>query len=257
MFKDDYPCFENGRILKLEMLQALRDYPRTIVDVFLQEYSDGIFMGCEIQVTDDYLIVQPGLISYQKKLYRLDEPLYIDYSANNILTILKIQFFGEETTGDFKNLTTKVYCDTEANLKENEMEIGRFKLREGSRLRNKPINFQDLTTEFDLFNRVHTPYAAKRESTIALEILELFAQEASSYTLSSPYDIQFIMMIHNAHLPIKRKVILHYISTKLKANDINASNFEIYKALERILKELKNNKPEQITKSYNKRLLVE
>ena len=48
MFKNIYPLFERKRLLKKEMLENLRDYPRNIFQILYQSYSDGILSGCNI-----------------------------------------------------------------------------------------------------------------------------------------------------------------------------------------------------------------
>lgn len=44
------PKFEKGRILKTEMLENLRDYPRSFLDIRYQDFSDGIITGMNVTV---------------------------------------------------------------------------------------------------------------------------------------------------------------------------------------------------------------
>ncbi|OOM73567.1 hypothetical protein CLPUN_44630 [Clostridium puniceum] len=48
MFENRYPLFNSGRLLKIEMLEELRNFPREFLDVQLKGYSDGIIYGCDI-----------------------------------------------------------------------------------------------------------------------------------------------------------------------------------------------------------------
>ena len=52
MFKNVYPLFERKRLLKKEMLENIRDFPRDIVDIFFFFFSDGILAGCDIKVKE-------------------------------------------------------------------------------------------------------------------------------------------------------------------------------------------------------------
>ena len=52
MFKNIYPLFERKRLLKKEMLENIRDFPRDIFDIFFRNYSDGILTGCDIEVKE-------------------------------------------------------------------------------------------------------------------------------------------------------------------------------------------------------------
>ena len=40
MFKNIYPLFERKRLLKKEMLEILRDYPRDIFQILYQDYCN-------------------------------------------------------------------------------------------------------------------------------------------------------------------------------------------------------------------------
>ena len=52
MFQNIYPVFEPKRLLKKEMLENLRDFPRSLFGLQYQNYSDGILYGCDITGTD-------------------------------------------------------------------------------------------------------------------------------------------------------------------------------------------------------------
>ena len=40
MFRNIYPIFESKKVLKKEMLENLRDYPRTLFDIQYRGYSE-------------------------------------------------------------------------------------------------------------------------------------------------------------------------------------------------------------------------
>ncbi len=55
MFRNIYPLFERKHLLKKEMLDNLRDYPREIFNMLYQDYSDGILSGCRLEVRGESL----------------------------------------------------------------------------------------------------------------------------------------------------------------------------------------------------------
>lgn len=65
MFRNIYPVFEAKKVLRIEMLENLRDYPRTLFDIEYQEYSDGILYGCRLKAADKELTVLPGIILFK------------------------------------------------------------------------------------------------------------------------------------------------------------------------------------------------
>ena len=73
LFENNYPLFNSGRLLKIDMLEELRDFPREFFDIRLKEYSNGIISGCDIDVTDDFIDIKKGIIKYQDVLYLLKE----------------------------------------------------------------------------------------------------------------------------------------------------------------------------------------
>ena len=43
-----YPLFETGRILKKEALEVIRDYPRDLLDILYEGYTDGVIRGLRL-----------------------------------------------------------------------------------------------------------------------------------------------------------------------------------------------------------------
>ena len=73
MFKNIYPLFESKCLLKKEMLENLRDYPRSIIQILCQDYSDGIITGCELSVVNHEIIISPGILCFKGVLYILEK----------------------------------------------------------------------------------------------------------------------------------------------------------------------------------------
>ncbi len=148
MFENNYPLFNKGRLLKIDMLKELRDFPRELSDINFKNYSDGIIKGCDIEVTADFINVKKGLIKHNNTLYLLKENAHIPYECNNKLTILKVKFLPETKDSDFLRNSAEIYLDENIELKEDEMEICRFQLRSGARLRNNHVDFNDKDSDF-------------------------------------------------------------------------------------------------------------
>lgn len=257
MFINQSPLFESGRVLKLQMLQNLRDFPRDILNILYQEYSNGILTGCNITTSHEYLIISPGIICYNHNLYLLNEPIKVDYQHNNQMTLLKVKFLGEERNKDFKSLITKIVLEETTYIRDNELELCRFKLSEEAKLRTNYQDFGDLNTQYNTINKIYAPYSAKEVSTISPEVLNFFAKEALNFQLTLHIDITFIMTILSAQMPLNRAFITTYISTRLQSNYQDASNIEIYQAMNKILKEIKGNKIQGTKKITNKYLLID
>ncbi|MCY6355721.1 hypothetical protein [Clostridium sp. ZS2-4] len=239
MFFNTYPLFNRGRILKLEMLEQLRDFPRDFIDIVLSQYSDGIILGCDIKVNGDYIVISKGLIKHEDVMYMIKEDHSIPYRHTNDLAILKIRFLGETKNSDFIRYSTEIFIDENLEIQSDEMELCRFKVKMGAKLRGNYINFQDMSTEYDTVNIINSPFAAYEKSSLSPEILRNFAKEAFQYNLTNALDISFCMMCLQSPKVIERELILNYIAARLKILLRDYSNQQIYGHLVRILEDIK------------------
>jgi len=236
VFKNNYPLFKSGRLLKTEMLNELRDYPRNFIDITFKSYCDGIICGCEIDVTDEVLIVKRGIIKHNDVIYFLDEDEKVEYECNNKLMVLKVRFLNEKTSKDFIENSTDIYLDENIELRDDEIELCRFFLREGAHLRIHYTGFEDLSTEYDTVNVIYSLHAANDEAGLAPIILRSYGSEILICNSIEPWDITFGTMCIQAKETIEKEIILHYLCYKLEIENRNYSNEEIYFYLLDILK---------------------
>ena len=160
MFRNVTPIFKRKYVLKKEMLENLRDYPRMLFHIQYQDYSDGILYGCRLEATNTKLTVLPGIILFKGFPYFMEEPFELACEAQGELTYLKVCFTDREAATEHEEYRGQIYLDRQAPDDEKELEIGRFKLQEGARLRTEYVDFKDYITEFDTDNRIYVPYAA-------------------------------------------------------------------------------------------------
>ncbi|MBB6624514.1 hypothetical protein H7E67_13825 [Clostridium gasigenes] len=239
MFENNYPLFNSGRLLKINMLEELRDFPREFFDVMLKKYSNGIISGCDMHVTDDCIVVEKGIIKYQDVLYLLKDDREIEYKCNNKMMILKVKFLPNVECKDFIKNSTEVYLDENLELKVDEIEICRFKLRTGAKLRTNHVGFDDLCTEYDTVNTINAPYAAYGESSLNSDILREFGKGLLKCNLTDPWDISFGMTCIQSKDPVEKEIIVSYLVYKLNIKINDYSNQEIYNHLLEILNAIK------------------
>lgn len=240
MFENSYPLFNSGRLLKIDMLKELRDFPREFFNINFEKYSDGIIGGCGTDVTDDFIIVKKGMIKHNNILYLLKEDAAVAYEYNNKITLLKVKFLPETKDSDFKRNSTEIYLDENTEIKENEIEICRFQLRNGAYLRIDYVDFNDLATEYDTVNLIYAPYAAYEESSLCPEILRRFGSELLKCKLEDPWDIAFGMNCIQSKEPIQKEIIIDYLAYKLNIEEKQYSNEDIYYYLLDVLNKAKD-----------------
>lgn len=239
MFANQFPHFQKGRILKREMLENLRDYPREFLDLYFQDYSDGIIAGAHITVTDTIIHITKGLVKYNNRLYLMHSSYELPYEATGKETIIKIIFAEEVSRLDFTDFTATIFLDESLDVASNELEIARFKLKVGANLRSEPNDFLDFATEYNTVNYLHCQYAGIQASTYHPKVLQRYAKELLKNRPTNVYDIAFAFECLNQER-VQRDVIEMYICNRLELEFQAFSNNQIHKYLYRILSESKN-----------------
>lgn len=237
MFVDLYPQFQRGRILKTEMLTHLRDYPRQLLDIHYQDYSDGIIAGADILVNEHHLSITRGIVKHLGRLYVLDHDIRLPYETTGKETVLKIRFKEKKLDMDFITYETDLVLDENTEIAEDELELSRFKLKKGARLRADYESFADFATEYNTLNLINIPYAGTGESTLHPTIMRYFAQEVLQSGSTVAYDTMMAMLCMNDGT-VKRQVILHYLANRLGAGYRELTNEQIHRYLLQIVNEV-------------------
>jgi hypothetical protein len=236
LFENQLPNFGKGRILKTEMLENLRDFPREFWRIALQNYSDGIITGADLIVGENAITVKPGIIKYGERIYLLQNLYETPYYHTNRDMTIKVIFLDTVMSSDFTFYKTKILIDELANQGPGELELGRFKLREGAILRSDYTDFFDFTTEYNTINIVHAEYAGVRQSTLHPKVTQYFGQLLLKSASENPYDASFAMQCLNQDR-VERDLITLYLVRRLGIPIKEYSNRELYKYLTSIVRE--------------------
>ena len=219
------------------MLENLRDYPRNFTDLWLKDYSDGIISGANVLVQENHLTITRGMVKQAGKIYILESQYQLPYHNSGKESLLKIRFMEETSNSDFISSGTEVFIDEDTQVKQDELELGRFKLTEGARLRSEYQGFADLSTEYNTFIIINVEYSGFQKSTISPIILRYFAEEILKSGSADLYDISFAMQCMNQGT-VDRELLLYYLANRLKIGYKEYSNLQIHKHLARIVDEV-------------------
>ena len=233
-----YPFFKRDRILKINMLENLRDFPRDVLDVFYEEMSDGIVCGLVPKVEKEVITVSKGIIKYCGSLYLVSEPVLLYYEETEKDVMLKLCFHDETQDQDYRIAYIDIKIDEEMQLLPNQIELGRFRLKKGAYLRSEYQDLYDFTTEYNTINIVHVKYAGQKEHTLNKMILQYFAKEVLTYQVEDERDFSFCLLCLNSQR-IERCVIQQYIAYETDTFVKEMSNVEIHKSLVKILEQIK------------------
>lgn len=237
MFECKIPLF-NPAPLRKEILESMRDLAVKEQTARYGDYSDGILAGCGLFEQGMKIGVTGGLVKFAGRVYVLPERDSVPYRPTETWTVLKIQFGGEKLTRDFRTYEGRLALDENTNILPNEIELGRFKLKQGSRLRTEYVDFQDMETEFDTVNPINIPFAGIGEHTLSPVILTYFAREAFPYT-KDPLDIAFCTSCLAGSGVMSRESIRLYLCRRLDIDGRMFDNRAMHSHLADVLAEMK------------------
>lgn len=236
MFQYQYPQFEPKRLLRIDMLEQLRDYPRSYLNLWYRDFGDGIISGCKITWDNAVLTISPGMIYRSGHLYFMETPYSLACPAQEQQSFVKVQFLaeGNESGGIAGN--SRILMDQNSPDPSCEMELCRFLLQEGARLRWQYENFEDYATEYDTVNIIHAPFAAKGGNVLNPEILMRFSEELLRGRTIEPYDVSFAMNVLANNGIVSAECVRVYIEHYFGSEQKERSLMECYRSLLKMLK---------------------
>lgn len=182
-----YPIFGRNRILKKELLRAVRDYAFSHIQLEYQDYAEGILRGCQVNVRGDRLSVGTGILKTSSFVCLMMEEETIPYSPAEQMQYLKLCVHAERTP-DYTIYNTELKLDGVEEKKENEFEVCRFFLRPGADLRDHYTSFADMETEYDTINLIHAGWGGLGGSSISPVITHSFARAVLAGEIIQPED---------------------------------------------------------------------
>lgn len=256
MFKHIKPLFERKRLLKIEMLEGIRDFSRDMLQILYRNYSDGILSGCRIETKGDCLRIHSGILYYNGILYIMKEAYEIPYMATGQLQYLKVRFLEEIEGVDKKEFLTQIYLDDVPPQASYELELARFKLHPGARLRDTYTDFFDFNTEFDTLIKIYVPYASPVAGSVSPEILRAYAEALMKYPVKNPWDDAFCLSCMQRAGTMGYEAVKSYLNARSLGEKKDYSVEEIYFMLETILYEVSGNLTERSDDEKNNRKML-
>lgn len=244
------PVFAGRRILKKESLWDIRDYTYAGWQLYYAEYTDGLLKGCDIRAEDGRLVIGKGMLKFHDFIYLLMEEEEVTYQPKNRWQVLKAEFLEDDTNLDYKAYRVRFFLDEELELGENQMEMCRFYLREGSALRDSYKNFADMSTEYDTVNLICATVAGMGEKTLHPVVVKQFGEELWNMEEKDQFDFGFCSLVWNTQGRVERKVIAAYLSNKMKKAVVDKimsyDNQMVYEKLENIVDNMGKFKREKV-----------
>lgn len=236
MFRREDVKFRSHTVLKADMLSLSCKAPMEYLELQYSGWADGVLCGAQIIVGDNELTVQPGIILYQGNLFRMTESTQIPYEANGRNMKLQLHFgeCRETEAGKFYEADLSITEETERRA--GDMELVRFCLQEGAKLRDQFKNFEDIGTQFNTLNYIHAECAGYKEPALSLVVLSEYVKEASKCAGTDAVDFAFFMECYRGQ-NVSRASVRLYLQQKLqKRIEQDAKNQDLYEGLKQVLR---------------------
>lgn len=240
MLNNIFPLFERGRIMKKEMLWAVRDYAYDYGRLMAQNRGNGVLTGCSLSVEEGNIVLGTGIIKFNSFLYLVGRPLQIPYSHSEVYVSLKLCFSPAQEMADFIRYDAEPIISDRLELSENELELCRFKLKRGFRLRNDYNSFEDIQTEFDTMNLADATWSAECGGGLSPFITSYFARGALRCPLTNSWDISFCHHCLRDALAVNPLLVRAYAADRLGVDNQVYSNRQLFEYLAMILQNIQN-----------------
>ncbi|MBL1229841.1 hypothetical protein IW492_11420 [Enterococcus sp. BWB1-3] len=256
MFQTKYPIFQKGRILKIEMLEAMRELPLSFMKGSFSGYENGILHGFDCLIDEGKLMIQPGLLKVNEQILILDKEVEIPYSASDNQLILKIASPKATENQDMFLQEAVIELTDQKQLGKNEWELMRFKLKPGAYLRKEYQGFDDLITEYNTVNPIYQTISLYGQKAISPPMMQLFCDYLQEFNSQHPLDQNFCLQILQSHGIVGEKALYYYLYQRLQ-QEIDVSDAQhVHAQLNSILIEVKNNRYRKAVEVRKNRKLI-
>ena len=235
MMEHIYPAFERGRIMKKELLWALRDYSYSALQIRYQDYADGILSGCTIRAEGSTLHILPGMIKCAGFIFLITGEERVSYTPAGEYTSLKFRLKKKEDLPDYTRYLTEFVLDESLERRKNEIELCRFKLKEGAALRTEYKDFYDIQTEYDTINLVNATWSCAGQNTLSKDITDYFAQKVLECEKAEEHDIQFAYFLLQGQEAIDYRILTDYIRRKTGVSVRDARKISTKEAFDKLV----------------------
>ena len=106
----------------------------------------------------------------------MQEEARVPFAAENRTVALKAVFSVKEGNPDYLSYQVDFLLDRDVERQENQIEICRFHLREGSVLRDTYRDFADMNTKYDTVNLLYATVSGREMGRLHPKILLKYAE---------------------------------------------------------------------------------
>lgn len=234
-----FPIFEEGRILKKDTLDMIRDYAPEYLAILGQSYGNGVLGGFLVSGSQGNILVGPGVLKDGDSYFIMKEPAVLPCESYGSKTRIILKKAETQILPDYRIERYSLALALEEGTEPGEFELGRFCLEKGARLRTGKDykDIYDLATEYNTLNIIHVRYASENGSTLSPCICKMYAKAILVSSKLEPIDIAFAVTCLNSR-QISAELMKQYLCSKGRGSDPGEDNFQWYQRLLQIYSQL-------------------
>lgn len=218
------PSFNRGSILKQNMLEALRDFPHTALNVMYSDYGEGIISGFEVKSgSDNSFQVSPGLLKINDTVFVMAESLSIEQKTERHYVYISLRKIDNPDGEDIV-----LHCSQIDEPQNENFELFRYTMN-AEMMAYKDV-YELLSAPMNRINQLNCKYSVVGGSTLHPCYFQLFANAVLESSNASQNDIAFAYQCLNGITNIS--IVKHYFSGA-------SSNEDVLKQMRVILDRLK------------------
>lgn len=252
-----YPLFERNRVLKKELLWALRDYSFGQLQLEYADYGDGVLQGCGVQTEEKELVIRPGLLRYQGFVCVMETEERLEYAVTEQPVSLKLRFETDRRSLDYVLYRMTPVLDEDTVCREHELELCRFRLQAGARLRDTHTCFEDMDTEYNTLQYLHAAWGCPGGRSMAPVMTRQFAEELLEAPACGTEDMVFAWLCLDRRGAMPKEILTDYVGRKSRRQMRDASNQELFREMCRILAGMQHGEGRRQERVGRRQILVE
>lgn len=230
-----FPIFEEGRLLKKDALDLIRDYAPDFFSLLFKNYGNGVIAGFSIRKEEGKVAVGPGILKHGDSFLCMRNEVGLPYDLYGQEAQVAIRKAENSRTADFRTEKYRITLGPVSPPGEELYELGRFRLERGAKLRcaGDYKDFRDLETEFNTLNLIHVKYACDNGSGLSPLILRLYGEGIIASPKAEPLDLSFATACLSGG-GVSCGLVRSYLGARDKNGAPGEENQEWYKGLKRL-----------------------
>ena len=136
------------------------------------------------------------------------------YAPTGEYASLRFRLAEREELPDYTRYRTEFVLDGQLERGKNEIELCRFRLKEGAQLRTEYKDFYDIQTEYDTINLADATWSSAGQNTLSKEVTDYFAHKVLECEKAADADVQFAYFLLQGREAADYRVLTDYIRRK-------------------------------------------